>query len=114
MHYLYMPTVRNVTVHPSCRIVDVRGPSSPISNKKPPPSERPLLRAQTVGSGLGFNRQSKKAMLLRWCQRETVDYEVRERVLCRLLGAFISNSSLILKLGGITFEKLVTIGAYII
>ena len=77
----------------SCRIVDIKGPSSPVSNKKPPPSERPLLRAQTVGSGLGISRQSKKAMLLRWCQRETVDYEVREGVSCHLEGAFKSNSS---------------------
>ena len=59
------------------RLVDVKPPSSPVSYKKPPPSERPLLRAQTVGAGLGFNRQSKKAMLLRWCQREIKDYDVR-------------------------------------
>lgn len=58
------------------RMVEVKTPASPISTKKPPPSERPLLRAKTVGSGLGINRQSKKAMLLRWCQRETQAYDV--------------------------------------
>lgn len=60
---------------PTEKVVNVKNPLSPVSYKKPPPSERPLLRAQTVGSGLGFNKQSKKAMLLRWCQRETLEYE---------------------------------------
>ncbi len=69
-------TLTTPCVHLYYRVVTVRPPSSPVSFKKPPPSERPLLRAQTVGSGLGFNRQSKKAMLLRWCQRETKDYDV--------------------------------------
>ena len=46
------------------------------SNIKLLPHERKIRRAQTVGVGLGNSRMSKKAMLLKWCQVITQDYEV--------------------------------------
>jgi len=47
----------------------------PAMSKKPKPSERKLQRAQTYAGGL--DRRSKKALLLRWCQIVTDDYDVR-------------------------------------
>lgn len=45
-----------------------RHPSS-----KPPPSERKLKRANTFAGG--FDRRSKKALLLKWCQQITINYD---------------------------------------
>ena len=50
--------------------------SSSNSNNKPPPHERVLQRSRTVAGGMGAAKQSKKAMLLKWCQYVTQDYEV--------------------------------------
>ncbi len=54
--------------------------SSTPSYSKPKPHERKLLRSQTVAGGLGNNRLSKKAMLLKWCQFITEDYDVSNAV----------------------------------
>ena len=53
----------------------VKAPSFPAMSTKPERSERKLKRAATVA--FGFERHSKKALLLRWCQKVTEDYDVR-------------------------------------
>ena len=50
--------------------------SSGFNSSKPPPRERMLLRSKTVAGGLGSAKLSKKAMLLKWCQIMTEEYEV--------------------------------------
>lgn len=54
----------------------IKAPSFPVMSTKPDPSERKLKRAATVTCG--FERHSKKALLLRWCQKITEDYDVRK------------------------------------
>ena len=54
----------------------MKAPSFPAMSTKPDPSERKLKRAATVT--YGFERHSKKALLLRWCQKITEDYDVRK------------------------------------
>lgn len=49
----------------------------PSYSSKPLPHERILQRSRTVAVGLGSsNKLSKKAMLLKWCQFITQDYDV--------------------------------------
>lgn len=55
--------------------VPVPAPSNMSSGRKP----KKARRSQTVALG-GINRQSKKAMLLRWCQIATDHYDVSNDV----------------------------------
>lgn len=53
--------------------------SPPSYSSKPLPHERIMQRSRTVAEGMGTAKLSKKAMLLKWCQFITQDYEVSEK-----------------------------------